>query len=64
MTTLERAFPGQTPFLAAKKIEKLQYDKDLLETNVEHHYICTQIVTKLLIREPESRMTADEILGM
>ena len=64
MTTLERAFPGQTPFLAAKKIEKLQYDKDLLETNVEHNYICTQIVTKLLIREPESRMTADEILGM
>ena len=64
MTTLERAFPGQTPFLAAKKIEKLQYDKDLLETNVEHNYIGTQIVTKLLIREPESRMTADEILGM
>ena len=64
MTTLEKAFPGQIPYLVCKKIETLQYDMEILESNTEHNYFCTQVVPKLLLKEANHRMTGQDILDM
>lgn len=64
MTTLKRAFPGQNPFLVYEKIKALQYDMEILESNKEHKYFCTQLVPKFLLKEPKHRMTAKDVLDL
>ena len=64
MTTLERAFPGPNPFLVYEKIKILQYDMKTLESNIEHNYICTQLVPRFLLKEPKDRMTGKQLLDL
>merc|ERR1711860_105332 len=64
MTTLERAFPGKTPYLVFEKIKNLQYNRELLQSNTEHKYFCTQLVPRFLLKEPKHRMTGMDVLEM
>ena len=64
MTTLERAFPGHNPFQVYEKIKALQYDKEILESNTEHKFFCTQLVPRFLVKEPKLRMTGKDVLDL